>query len=143
VILAKCADFQNKLSALQVLGRDLGVVINSTPKYHSKVVDKGLEYSWGHAKGIYCQTPLVQKKGRDNFLDPVKKCCDPVEEITVKWVRSMARCAWSYICTYFYLVQQNCIPLGVPIKQVEQQNENIAQEQKLLFMEIESLVSKF
>jgi len=103
VILAKCADFQNKLSALQVLGRDLGVVINSTPKYHSKVVDKGLEYSWGHAKGIYCQTPLVQKKGRDNFLDFVKKCCDPVEEITVKQVRSMARHVQSYICTYFYL----------------------------------------
>jgi len=67
----------------------------------------------------------------------------PVEETTLKQVRLMARCVWSYICTYFYLMQQNCIPLGVPIKQVAQHNENIAQEQKLLFTEIESLVTKF
>jgi len=139
-ILDKCTDFQNELSALQALGKDLGVVVDSTPKYHPELAGEGIKYSWGHAKGIYRRTPLAQKKGRDNFLDLVRKCCDPVEEITVKRVRSMARRARSYICTYFYLAQQNRIPIGVPI---EQHNENIAQEQKLLFTEIESLVTKF
>jgi len=55
----------------------------------------------------------------------------------------MARRARSYICTYFCLAQHNRIPLGVPIEQVAQHNENVAQEQKLLFTEIESLVTKF
>jgi len=142
-ILANCADFQNELSALQALGKDIGVVVDSTPKYHPELAGEGIEYSWGHAKGVYRRTPLAQKKGRDNFLDLVRKCCDPVEEITIKRVRSMARRARSYICTYFYLAQQNRIPQGADMERVAPHNENIAQEQKLLFTDIESLVTKF
>jgi len=52
----------------------------------------------------------------------------------------MAQCARSYICTYYHLVQQpNHSFLGAQAQQDVQQNDNIAQQQKLLFKEIECL----
>jgi len=62
-LLAQCADFRNELSALQALGKDLGVVVDSTPKYHAELAGEGIEYSWGHAKGVYRRTQLSHKKG--------------------------------------------------------------------------------
>jgi len=74
-ILAKCADFQNELSALQVLGRDIGVVVNSTPKYHPKLAGKGIDYCWGHAKDIYHQTLLHRKKAGTTSWILFKNAC--------------------------------------------------------------------
>jgi len=58
-------------------------------------------------------------------------------------VISTARRALAYICTYFYLAQSNNIPSDAKTQQVAQQNKNIAQEQKLLFKQIESLSKQF
>jgi len=63
-MLGKCTDFQNKLSALQVLGNDLGVAVDFMPKYHAELANEGIEYSWGLAKGEY----RLHKKGRNNFI---------------------------------------------------------------------------
>jgi len=142
-MLGNCSDFQNELSALQVLGKELGVVVDSTPKYHAELAGEGIEYSWGYAKNAYRRAPLSQKKGRNNFIPLVEKCCDPVHEITIKLVRSMAKRARAYICTYFHLAQTNRIPIGAPTEQEMQQNKNIAHEQKLLFKEIEGLAYRF
>jgi len=68
-MLGKCTDFQNELSTLQVLGNDLGVAVDFTPKYHAELVGKGIKYSWGLAKGEYCQTPLSQKKAGTTSFD--------------------------------------------------------------------------
>jgi len=61
-MLGKCTDFQNELSALQVLGNDLGVAVDFMPKYHAELAGKGIAYSWGLAKGEYHQTLLSQKR---------------------------------------------------------------------------------
>jgi len=67
-MLGNCSNFQNELSALQVLGKELGVVVDSTPKYHAELAGEGIEYSWGYAKNAYRWAPLSQKKGRNNFI---------------------------------------------------------------------------
>jgi len=142
-LLGKCPDFKNELSAVQVLGQDLGVVIDATPKYHAELAGEGIEYSWGHAKGVYRRTVLSQKQGRANFNRLVEKCCDPVEELTLKHVRSMARCMRAYICTYYHLVQPNHNLPDAQSQQNMQQNNNIVQQQKLLFKQIENIVKHF
>jgi len=68
-MLGKCTDFQNELSALQVLGNDLGVAVDFTPKYHAELAGEGIEYSWGLAKGEYRRTPLSQKKAGTTSFD--------------------------------------------------------------------------
>jgi len=127
-LLGKCADFQKELSALQALGVDLGVIVDATPKYHAEVASKGIEYSWGHAKGKYHWTALAQKQGQSNFIQLVKECCNPVEEITIGLVRLFARGECAYICTYYHLAQ---IQSGAQTEQDMQQNKTIMQQQKL------------
>jgi len=143
-LLAECSDFKEELSALQVLRRDLGVLADSLPKYHAELAVEGIEYSWGYAKGMYCHTPLSQKKGKTNFLRLVHECCDTVEHLTLERVRVMAKRARAYICTYYHLAQQNNIPLDAGTEQETHQNhQDIAQEQKLLFEQIENLAKEF
>ena len=67
-LLGQCTDFKNELNALQVLGKDLGVIVNFTPKYHAKCAGEGIEYSWGYAKGLCNWAALAEKQGRSNFL---------------------------------------------------------------------------
>ena len=49
-LLQQCNDFKNELSALQLLAQELGVVVDTTPKYHAKLAGEGIEYSWGYSK---------------------------------------------------------------------------------------------
>jgi len=144
-LLGQCTDFANELSALQVLGKELGMVVDATPKFHAELAGKGIKYSWGHAKGAYCRMALSERQGRNNFIWLVEKCLDPVEEPNIECVRLMAWHARSYICTYYHLAQQpNHSFLGAQAQQDVQQNNNIAQKQKLLFKErIECLSKQF
>jgi len=62
------------------------------PKYHAKLAGEGIEFSWGHAKGVYCRTQLSHKKGCSNFVTPVQtSCCIPVDELPIAHLRLMAR----------------------------------------------------
>jgi len=42
-LLGKCPDFKNEQSALQVLGQELGVVVDATPKNHAELAGEGIE----------------------------------------------------------------------------------------------------
>ncbi len=66
-----------------------------------------------------------------------------MEELTIKRVRSMARRARAYICTYYHLVQPHRNLPDAQSQQDTQQNDNIVQQQKLLFKQIENLVKHF
>jgi len=49
-----------------------------------------------------------------------------------------------YICTYYHLAQQHNISLNAQTQQESQQdNKNLAQEQKLLFDQTEYLAKQF
>jgi len=71
-LLGQCTDFENELSALQAHGKKLDMVVNATPKFHDELAGKGIEYSWGHAKGMHCWTALLMEKqgeaGQEQFF---------------------------------------------------------------------------
>jgi len=146
-LLDDCCDFKNELSALQLLGQEIGITVDATPKYHAELAGEGIEYSWGYSKGVYRRAPLSRKKGRKNFFELVEECCNPAIHLTKERVRKMAKRARSYICTYHYMAQQmneRDNPLAVEANQHQPQNENIlAQQQKLLFVNIEKLTKQF
>ena len=52
-IVGKCTDFKNELTHLQVITKELNVSVLFTPKFHAKMAGEGIEYSWGHSKGVY------------------------------------------------------------------------------------------
>jgi len=154
-LLEQCNDFKNELSALQLLGQEIGVAVDATPKYHAELAGEGIEYSWGYSKGVYRRAPLASKKGRNNFFELVDSCCDPAIHLTKERVRKMAKRARSYICTYHHLATQNDRanvqqPAGQTAEAANdapqcqhQNNDQLAQEQKEKFVNIEKLTKQF
>jgi hypothetical protein len=57
-LMAECKDFKNEETALQYLGRQLGVIVELMPKFHAKFAGEGVEYSWAHAKSYYRRVPV-------------------------------------------------------------------------------------
>jgi hypothetical protein len=62
-----CLDFEEEESLLQSKGRILGAKVDQTPKCHFELAGKGIGYSWGCAKNFFCQQPLKDKRGKENF----------------------------------------------------------------------------
>ena len=66
-LVANCSDFENEETMLQTKGRDMGMLVDRTPKCHCELVGEGIEYSWGCAKNLYWRQPLKMKRGKTNF----------------------------------------------------------------------------
>jgi hypothetical protein len=67
-------DFEEEESLLQTMGREMGILVDRTPKCHCKLAGEGIEYTWGCAKNHYRMMRLQSKKGKENFKEAVKKC---------------------------------------------------------------------
>jgi hypothetical protein len=53
-ILANCRDFKEEEMVLQHKGRQLGVKVLLSPKFHAELAVESVEYSWwAHAKAYY------------------------------------------------------------------------------------------
>jgi hypothetical protein len=99
-ITSNCQDFKEVESALQHLGRQLGVTVLLAPKFHAELAGKGVEYSWAHAKAFYKRLPVSRKRGRDNFKQLVKESTCPENILTKVRIEMFASRAHAYICTY-------------------------------------------
>jgi hypothetical protein len=53
-LLLECTDFRKEETSLQYLGRQLGVSVQLTPKFHAELAGTGVEYSWAHSNAYYC-----------------------------------------------------------------------------------------
>ena len=45
-LMASCLDFEEEERLLQSMGREMGVLIDRTPKCHCELAGEGIEYSW-------------------------------------------------------------------------------------------------
>ena len=50
--MASCLDFAEEMTALQHVGKDLGVSVIISPMFHVEMAGEGIEYSWGVSKYI-------------------------------------------------------------------------------------------
>ncbi len=66
-ILANCSNLQEEETAVQHIGKQLGVTVLLMPKFHADLAGEGIEYSWAHPKAHYRCVPVSRKLGRDNF----------------------------------------------------------------------------
>jgi len=48
-----CLDFEEEETLLQSMGREMGVLVDRTPKCHCELAGEGIEYSWSCAKKIF------------------------------------------------------------------------------------------
>ena len=104
-LIASCLDFAEELTALQHVGKELGVSVIITPKFHAEMAGEGIEYSWGVATSVYRHKPLESKKGKTSFKALVNDCTSR-EVLTTATVRKLSRRARSYICAYYAFHQE-------------------------------------
>ena len=58
LLMGQCTDFKEEDTALQFLGKQLGLRVLFTPKFHCEFAGEGIEYNWAHAKAkIQITTP--------------------------------------------------------------------------------------
>ena len=55
--MAGCLDFEEEETLLQPSGREMGVLVDWTPKCHCELAGEGIEYSWGCAKKVTALCP--------------------------------------------------------------------------------------
>ena len=103
-LMASCLDFAEELTALQHVGKELGVEVIITPKFHAELAGEGIEYSWGITKGVYRRKPLKSKKGKESFKALVDECTSR-QILTTNTVRKLSRWARAYICAYYALYE--------------------------------------
>ena len=54
-----CLDFEEEETLLQSMGREMGVLVDRTPKcHHCELAGEGIEYSWGCTKNFYRRVSL-------------------------------------------------------------------------------------
>ena len=73
-LMASCLDFAEEMTALQHVGRELGVSVIITPKFHAELAGEGVESRWGVSKGVYRRKPLRAKKSKESFKVNHSRC---------------------------------------------------------------------
>jgi hypothetical protein len=72
-VLSMCLDFLEEKTCLMYLSERLSVEVDRSTKCHPELAGEGIEYTWGHAKGLYRKARLSDKKGKENILALVKR----------------------------------------------------------------------
>jgi len=142
LLMANCTDFVNEETALQHLGRHLGLKVIHTPKFHAELAGEGIEHSWACAKSDHRRRPLSQKKGLQNFKNLVQQSCGP-DVLTKERACKFSRRARAYICTRHLLDKQQAAPPAEAAAGDDAAAVGNASKQQALFHEIERLQKKF
>jgi hypothetical protein len=95
-------DFMEQETILQFYAKQLGVMIDRTPKCHPEVAGEGIEYNWGASKGWYRKQSLKQKRTTAEFRKLVERSIS-VEVLGLSTVRKCAAKARRYILAYYQL----------------------------------------
>lgn len=99
MMMEKQMDFVEEETLLQYHGRQLGVIIDRTPKCHPEMAGEGIEYNWGCAKGFYRRLPITEKRSKSKFRESVKKSISR-NIMTTERQRMFSRRAQQYMLAY-------------------------------------------
>ena len=64
MMMEKQMDFVEEETLLQYHGRQLGVIIDRSPKCHPETAG---EYNWGCVKGFYRRLPITEKRSKSKI----------------------------------------------------------------------------
>ncbi len=103
--MASCLDFAQESTALQHVGKELGVLVIISPKFYAEMAGEGIEYSWGITKGLYQRKLLNSTRSKERFKALVHECTNR-DYLWTDTVRKLSRRARTYICAYYSLYQQ-------------------------------------
>ena len=88
--MGNCQGFEEEETLLQSMGREMGVMVDWTPKCHCELAGEGVEYSWGCAKNTYRRVPLKKKRGKENFRNVVRECMSRENVLTTDRIHTFS-----------------------------------------------------
>ena len=134
-MMGSCPDFQNEVCQLAHIGKELGVRVIITTKYHAEYAGEGIEYTWGFSKSYYRRQPLVKKKGKEKFLELFNHCISR-ELITKEMVRKFSKRARSYMVAYRALdsdeMKDGDMPCDITHKMIEKMQKIVSSHRAAL-----------
>jgi hypothetical protein len=104
-LMSNLKDFESQETMLQLKAKEMGILMDRTPKCHCELAGEGIEYAWGCAKNHYRRQPLKDKRGKENFRQTVRKCFSR-QIITTERVRLFSQRARAYILAYHKIRQE-------------------------------------
>lgn len=127
-IMANCEDFVNEVTLLQHMAKEMGAIVDRTPKCHAELAGEGIEYSWGKAKQYFRKININSRRGADNFFRQcVRKSISrefPVSEgeeapLSTERIRKFSRRARRYIVAYSHWHTLNELGVRRPKESVQ------------------------
>jgi hypothetical protein len=93
--------FAEEMTALQHVGKERGVSVIISSKFHAEMAGERIEYSWGVSKCVYRGMPLhlVSKNGKVSFKALVNECTSR-DVLSPNTVRKLSQWARAYICAF-------------------------------------------
>jgi len=104
-LMEQLEDFANERTMLQMIGEDLGCIIDRTPKCTPEIAGEGVEYDWAMAKMYYRKQPLSSKGSKTAFEKLVKECMGK-KVLSLERTRKFSRRARQYM-TCYYMLEKN------------------------------------
>jgi hypothetical protein len=139
MMMERQMDFVEEETLLQYHGRQLGVIIDRTPKCHPEMAGEGIEYNWGCAKGFYRRLPITEKRTKNKFRESVKKSISR-DIMTIERQRMFSRRARQYMLAYNAIDNNND---ANEANTAANTGEAPAEDKKTTFALIESIIKNY
>ena len=102
--MLSCTDFEEEEMMLQMMGCQMAVEIDRTPKCHCEIAGEGIEYSWACSKNHFRKILLEKKRGKENFTNCVRECVSR-NLLTTERIQKFSKRARCYMQGYHILNQ--------------------------------------
>ena len=99
-LIAKLPDFMEEETLLQITAKQLGYVVDRTPKCHPELAGEGIEYAWGSAKIFYRRQPMEEKKSKEKFRSLVDRSTCRETILSTQNIRRFSARARRYMIAY-------------------------------------------
>ena len=93
-------DFISELTLLQFHGRNIGAIVDRSPKCHPEIAGEGIEYAQALSKFLYRRSPISEKQTKSKFLKLVAASTNHLTVLSIQRIRSCSKKARSYMKMY-------------------------------------------
>ncbi len=122
-LMDQLEDFANERTMLQMIGEELGCIIDRTPKCTPEIAGEGVEYDWAMAKMFYRKQRITRKRTKESFVALVKESMGP-NVLSRDRTRKFSRRARQYMISYYKLENDGKATTPLDIKKYKKKRKS-------------------
>lgn len=122
-LMDQVEDFANEKTMLQMIGEELGCIIDRTPKCTPEIAGEGIEYDWAMAKMYYRKQRMIRKRTKSAFTELVNECMG-MNVLSLERTRKFSRRARQYMISYYKLEKNGKATTPLDIKKYKKKRKS-------------------